>query len=142
MERRLLENGRPLVAEIVVDASAILALLQAEPGGDRVAAILVDPAQSVLISTLNWSETLDKLLRRGTSLSDAERQIARLGMEVVNFDVEQARIAASLRIRAPFLSLGDRACIAVATVRFAAAWTAERSWKSFQSDVMIELIRP
>jgi ribonuclease VapC len=130
------------VGRVVLDASAILALLQAESGGDRVADILLDPTQSVLISSLNWSEVLDRLLRHGASAADAERQIARLGMDVVDFDVEQARIAALYRVLAPLLSLADRACLAVSAVHHATAWTADRIWKQYTLDVPVELIRP
>jgi ribonuclease VapC len=129
------------VGRVVLDASAILALLQAEPGEERVRALLLDPAQSTLVSALNWSEVLDRLLRHGVSEAEAERQIARLGMDVVDFDVHQARIAARYRILAPSLSLADRACLAVSAVRHATAWTADRSWKQYKLDVPVELIR-
>jgi PIN domain nuclease of toxin-antitoxin system len=130
------------VGRAVLDASAILALLQAESGGDRVAKLLLDPAQSVLVSSLNWSEVLDRLLRHGVSAVEAERQITRLGMNVVDFDVEQARVAALYRVVAPSLSLADRACLAVSAVRQATAWTADRIWKQYALDVPVELIRP
>jgi len=129
------------VDSAVLDASAILALLQGEAGGDRVAAVLQDPAQVVLVSALNWSEVLDRLLRHGEPAAEAERQIARMGMEVVDFDVEQARIAAIYRMLVPSLSLADRACLAVATIRNATAWTADRSWSHFMLGVPVELIR-
>jgi PIN domain nuclease of toxin-antitoxin system len=103
--------------------------------------LLLDPAQSVLISALNWSEVLNRLLRHGTSAANAERQIARLGMDVVDFDVEQARIAAFYGVLAPTLSLADRACLAVSAIRRATAWTADRAWKQYPLDVTIELIR-
>lgn len=125
----------------VLDASAILALLQGESGGVRVAALLMDPAQEVFISALNWSEVLDRLMRHGEPAAEAERRIARMGMKLVDFDMEQARIAAVYRMQAPSLSLADRACLAVATVRKATAWTADRSWSHFKLDVPIELIR-
>ena len=126
---------------VVVDASAILALLQCESGGVRVAALLMDPTLDVLVSALNWSEVLDRLLRHGEPAAEAERRIARMGIIVVDFDVEQARIAAIYRMMAPSLSLADRACLAVATVRKATAWTADRSWSHFKLDVPVELIR-
>ena len=130
------------MANAALDASAILALLQAEPGGDRVAALLLDPAQSPLISSLNWSEVLDRLLRHGIEAPEAERQIARLGLQVVDFNLDQARIAAAYRILAPSLSLADRACLAVANVRGATAWTADHDWNNFALGVPIEQIRP
>jgi PIN domain nuclease of toxin-antitoxin system len=130
-----------LVDSAVVDASAILALLQAEPGGERVAALLLDPAQTVLVSALNWSEVLDRLLRHGSPVVEAERQMARLGMVVVDFDQEQGRLAAIYRMLTPSLSLADRACLAVATVRNATAWTADRAWMHSMHGVPVELIR-
>jgi PIN domain nuclease of toxin-antitoxin system len=129
------------VGSAVLDASAILSLLQGESGGGRIAALLMDPAQDVFVSALNWSEVLDRLLRHGEPAAEAERRIARMGMEVVDFDVEQARIAAIYRMIAPSLSLADRACLAAATVRKATAWTADRSWVQFKLDVPVELIR-
>lgn len=129
------------MASAFLDASAILALLQGESGGDRIAALLMDPMQDIFVSALNWSEVLDRLMRHGEPAAEAERQIARMGMEVVDFDMEQARIAAIYRMLAPSLSLADRACLAAATVRKATAWTADRSWSHFILGVPVELIR-
>lgn len=129
------------MANTVLDSSAILALFQAEAGADRVAALLLDANQSTIISTLNWSEVVDRLLRNGIPATDAERRIARLGMEVVEFDLEQARIAATLRILAPPLSLADRACLALASVRSATAWTADKIWAQQKVGVKVEILR-
>lgn len=134
-------NWKGPVGSAVLDASAILALLHSESGWVRVAALLMDPAQEVLVSALNWREVLDWLLGHAESAAEAERRIARMGMKVVDFDVEQARIAAVYRMLAPSLSLADRACLAVATVRNAVAWTADRSRRNSMLGVPVKLMR-
>jgi len=129
------------VDRIVLDASALLAMTNGEPGGDKVAALLLDPDQTVWISTLNWGEVFDRLLRSGLSASATERLLGRLGLEVVDFDLTQAQLAAEYRVVAPALSLADRACLALAAVRKAAAWTTDKVWTRANVGVDVKILR-
>lgn len=126
---------------IVLDASAVLAVVYRENGGAKVVEALADPDSTVSMSTLNWSEALDRLSRDGMRDEDAERFLGRLRVEIVDFTVEQARIAAGLRLAAPSLSLADRACLALASTRNAIAWTTDQAWAKQPLSVPVELLR-
>lgn len=126
--------------EIVLDASALLAGLRGEPGADIVKKAIDDAA----ISAVNLSECVAKLLEAGMTLVDADDAIAPLGLQVVPFDRDQAMAAAELRqqTRSHGLSLGDRACLALAkTGEAALVLTADRSWAKLNLGVKIQVIR-
>ncbi len=123
----------------VLDASALLCLLQAEPGADRVAEALPD-AQ---IGAVNFSEVVGKLVETGVEEREVESWIEALQLKVVPFDREQARLAGLLRqtTRRFGLSLGDRACLALAKVRGAVALTCDNAWMNVEAACVVELIR-
>jgi PIN domain nuclease of toxin-antitoxin system len=125
------------VAEAVLDASALLAFLRNEPGADRVAAVLTRSC----ISAVNLAETIGKMVEHGKPLDEVSYQIDRLRIEVIPFDVAQARTAASLRkaTRAAGLSLGDRACLALALQTSLPALTTDRDWD--RCGVNVEIVR-
>lgn len=131
------EASAPTIA--VLDASALLALLFAEPGAERVADVI---AEGAVISTVNLSEVAALLVRHGqepaTTLAPVLEQVA-----VELFTPEDALNAGKLSLlTAPKgLSLGDRACLALAKRLAARAVTAERAWAQLEVDVQIELIR-
>ena len=62
---------------------------------------------------------------------------------IAEFDAEQARLAGELllRTRSLGLSLGDRACLALAMVLKAPVYTADRIWKGLKLGVPIHVIR-
>lgn len=136
-EREPDEASAPSIA--VLDASAVLALLFAEPGAERVADVIADNA---VISTVNLSEVAALLVRRGQepeeTLVPVREQVA-----VEPFTSEDALTAAKLSpLTAPKgFSLGDRACLALAKRLAARAVTAERAWAQLDVDVQIEPIR-
>lgn len=124
----------------VLDASAVLALLNQEPGGDTVLPLL----PSSIISTVNYSEVLAKLIEKGMESDTAEAILAMSGIDNrIDFDSQLAREAASLRplTRQAGLSLGDRACLALARSRNLIAVTAERTWQALDL-CEIRYIRP
>ena len=125
----------------VLDASAVLALLFSEPGAD----VVRPRMRGGLISTVNLAEVLAKLVDKGVPAEDAARAVDMLGMEPVPLSVEQAQLSAALRsaTRAAGLSLGDRACLALARERGLPAITAERRWPDVaeKAGVAVEVIR-
>ncbi|MBM3540590.1 MAG: type II toxin-antitoxin system VapC family toxin [Alphaproteobacteria bacterium] len=123
----------------VLDASAVLAMLNGEPGEAEVRAVM----GRALVSTVNLSEVGARLVERGMTEADMAFVIGSLDAEVVAFDVIQAREAAALRprTRALGLSLGDRACLALARLRGFPVLTADRSWASVAVGVDIRVIR-
>ncbi len=127
------------MSKYVLDASAVLALLNQETGMDKVEALLADAC----IGTVNYCEVLGKLIDAGMSEQDARESVELLNVEVVGFDTDLARIAAVLRptTKKLGLSLGDRSCLALALSRRNTAVTAERIWVKLKIGVEIELIR-
>lgn len=124
----------------VLDTSVVLALLFEEPGAQIVARLLNDPT---LIGTVNLAEAHAKLIERGRIPDDAWIALRSLGCEIVPLLEDHARIAAELITitRRLGLSLGDRACLALAIERKAKVYTADRNWKDLSLDIEIEVIR-
>jgi ribonuclease VapC len=127
------------VAEVVVDASALLALLNAEPGADIVAEALPEG----VISTVNLSEVVAKLCGAGMPEKAIHQALQPLGLEVVPFDEEQAYQAGLPRVatRNTGISLGDRACLGLAKVLGAVVLTADRTWVGLSIGATIKVIR-
>ena len=119
----------------------MLALLFGETGADAVRPRI----RGGLISPVNMAEVLAKLVDKGLPAEEAARAVDMLGMEPVPLSVEQAQLSAALRstTRAVGLSLGDRACLALARERGLPAVTAERRWPEVaeQAGVTVEVIR-
>lgn len=129
------------MSRYALDASAVLALIHGEPGGDRVAQLLGD----CLICSVNLAEVVGVLARDGYAAPLITRIVARLGIEVIDFDTELAFMAGLLRpLTDPAgLSLGDRTCLATAKRAGLVAVTTEKAWAKIgkQADVIIETIR-
>jgi PIN domain nuclease of toxin-antitoxin system len=62
-------------------------------------------------------------------------------VKLIPFDKAAAELAAGYALVSQALSLGDRACLALAKINHATAWTADRVWIQFKLDVPVELIR-
>jgi len=126
------------MSKIVLDASAILAAIFEEDGSERVKSLL----ENSLVSTVNIAEVLSTLSEKGFPLSKAFDDLQKLGMEMVDFDLEHAAKAAELRSinKHLGLSLGDRSCLALAIVKKTTAVTADREWSKI-SICPVELIR-
>ncbi|MHC2109116.1 type II toxin-antitoxin system VapC family toxin [Methylobacterium sp. CM6246] len=129
------------MTEIVLDASAVLAVIFDEAGAERVASHL----PGAMISTVNVAEVMTKLFDLGMPQATVEDIFAGLQLTILPFDLEQAAEAAHLRIhtREAGLSLGDRACLATAKRQGAPALTSDKAWKGLKRavGVKIELIR-
>ena len=130
---------------IVLDSAAVLAMIQGEPGGERVEALL-DAAElgadvQVAISSVNWCEILTRTQRDNNGMTSEELSAALAGVKLIPFDKAAAELAAGYALVSQALSLGDRACLALAKINHATAWTADRVWIQFKLDVPVELIR-
>lgn len=114
------------MADVVLDASAVLALLNREPGGERVERYLAEG----VMSAVNAAEVLSKLVDAGLTLGEAREGLALLGFRILGFELRDAEAVAALRTRTKSkgLSLGDRACLALGLRLEAVVVTAERSW--------------
>jgi ribonuclease VapC len=123
----------------VLDSSAILAVFLNEPGGEIVIPVL----QGALLSTVNLAEVHTRMLDRGANADHAWSRIQSVQCEICFFTGEQARVAAELKsvTRLFGLSLGDRACLALAIDRKATVYTTDRVWKKLNLGIQIEVIR-
>jgi PIN domain nuclease of toxin-antitoxin system len=122
-----------------LDASALLAFLHGEPGGADVEHRL----EGAVISAVNWSEVLHKSLARGVETEGLREDLEALGTSIDPFTVEDAEAAARLWLttRSAGLSIGDRACLALALRLGLPALTADRSWKDLTVGVGIKRVR-
>ena len=125
--------------EVVIDASALLALLNAEPGADIVAEAL----PGGVISAVNLSEVVAKLSDAGVPENAIRQVLQPLGLEVVPFDQEQAYQAGLLRAATQALgvSFGDRACLSLAKMLGIVALTADKAWAGLSVGVATKVIR-
>lgn len=126
---------------VVIDAAALMALMLGEPGADLVAGVV----RKSMMSAVNVSESCARAVERGAVANDVLQILQGYEIEVVPFDLAQALEAARLRepTRHVGASLGDRACLALASLRRGAIYTADRRMGSLkeQLDLDIRLIR-
>jgi ribonuclease VapC len=127
------------MASAVLDSSAILAILNDEPGADAVEAMLDD----ALVSTVNYAEVIAKLVERGSSSAQAQSALRSVVLTTVDFDIGLAQRTGTLRAETirRGLSLGDRACLALAEREGVPALTGDRTWVGAVSGVEVRLIR-
>jgi len=124
----------------VLDASAVLALLNEEPGSDVVAQFITVGA---VVSSVNLSEIVTKLSERGMPEEIIHETLDSLSIIIHNFDRAVAYEAGLLRSSTKKwgLSLGDRACLALAQHLTLPAVTADKVWGNLSISVDIRVIR-
>lgn len=122
----------------VLDASALLALLQDEPGSEVVEPLL----ETAVVSSVNWSEVAQKSLERGVEVAGLRQDLTALGLTQAPFTNRDAEDTASLRegTKDLGLSLADRACLALAGRLGTEALTTDRVWTRVTS-VPVRVIR-
>lgn len=129
------------MTRVVLDASALPALLLGEPGADKVKAAL----DGAVMSTVNVTEVVSHYAKLGAARHDIEALLRPLPVRLVPLDAALSYDAGMLR---PItldggLSLGDRCCLALAKREGLTALTAERRWPSIAAaaGVTVEVIR-
>ena len=127
------------MSRVVLDASALMALLRREQGAEIVAAVIPDAA----IAMINIAEVLGKLVDYGTPEAEAFAAISGLGIEMVDDDLALARASARLRehTRKYGLSLGDRICLALGERLNVPLLTADRAWAGLALPLTVQVIR-
>jgi len=124
---------------VVLDASAVLAVARNERGADAVRTVRVD----ALISAINHTEVVSKLLQHAIPMGEIEHFLSDAFPNVVPFDREQADSAGQLhaRTRGQQLSYADCACLTLAALRGLPVLTGDRKWESVSLPVEIHLFR-
>jgi len=124
--------------KVVLDASALLTVLQREPGWERVEPHL----GRAIMSAVNLAEVATVLGRRGLPNAAVVADVCKIVSEIHPFDMEQARLVAALdeKTRQFGLSLAARACLALGTTTGLPVLTADAAWVKAGLDVHIELV--
>ena len=124
---------------VVLDASALLAFLHDEPGGEHVSPVL----EGARVSAVNWSEVLQKSLQQGVDVAGMRQEFTGVGVSFEPFTPKQAETAAWLwsHTRNHGLSLADRACLALAMDQGLPVITADRVWAQLNLDIEIRVLR-
>jgi len=129
---------------LVLDASAILAFLQGEPGEDLVKQALQN--HHCLVSAANHAEVIAKALDRGATADAIRSILSDLAYSVIDIKAEDGDRAGLMResTRTIGLSLGDRLCLAVAQRLEAPVMTADRPWLGVAQLLSLDIrcIRP
>ena len=123
---------------IVLDASALLALFNQEPGWQRLTGALVDDDST--ISAVNYAEVLQKAGRVGVPAETIDAQLDELGVTVSPFGRLDARLAASLYRHRSGLSLADRVWLGLARSLASPAYTADRLFESWSAAFGVQVI--
>ena len=121
----------------VIDASALIALLLAEPGADKVQAAL----PSATMSTVNYAEIVGFFARNGATDDAIQALLSPLPIQLTPLDTDLARAAGMLlpATRRAGLSLGDRACLALAHRLGVPALTADRAWSDIADTIGVNV---
>lgn len=127
------------MAKVVLDASALLAFINREPGAEKVTAVLGE----AMISAVNLAEAVTKLALKNSSPHRIFSELTELALEVVDFDRTLAEATGLLAplTRERGLSLGDRACLALAQRENTTALTADNAWRRISLGIDIKFIR-
>ena len=125
------------MAGVILDASAVIAMLRQEPGGDKVSAVIGSAAMSVV----NHAEVVAHYVRNGAALAEVEDMLHPLPIRLVDVDRALGVDAGSLIVhtRPHGLSLGDRFCLALARRERLPVWTADRHWLKVARAVDVEV---
>ncbi len=124
---------------VVFDSSALLAISFDEAGAERAARGLKDG----MMSAVNVAEVISRYVDQGASEEEARASLQAFGLDIRPFDETQAMAAGLMRTATQKLglSLGDRACLALAVQERATVFTADRTWAALDLEVDVELVR-
>lgn len=125
---------------VVLDASAIIAFLQGEPGEDLVRRALHD--SQCMVSAANQAEVIAKALDRGATPEAIQSVLADLAYTVLDVKAEDGAQAGWMRqaTRDLGLSLGDRLCLALAQRLKVSVLTADRPWLKVAQPLSLDIV--
>jgi ribonuclease VapC len=127
------------MSAIVFDSSVLIAILRQEPGSE----VGEKSLNEALISTVNLAEVATYLARNSVPPETIKEALAAFPIEVLPFDREQGLIAGCFypACKSLGLSLGDRACLALAKSKNLPVLTADKAWLKLEIDVSVKSIR-
>lgn len=126
--------------DVVLDASALIALFKKEKGAEVIEKYL----PRAIMSAVNFSEVISVLANAGIDEEEAKILTTDVLKEIIPLDIEQAYLVAKLRpiTKKYGLSLGDRSCLALAQIKKTTVITADKIWNNLQlNGINIEVIR-
>jgi ribonuclease VapC len=123
----------------VVDTSAIIAFVNRETGWEAIG----KHSDALYLSAVNLAECVAVIVRKGATLDGARRLMSAADFRIVDFDRDLAEQAGALiaQTKQAGLSLGDRACLALAVREKLPVLTADKAWKDLKVGVDIRLVR-
>lgn len=126
------------MSDVVLDASALIAMLKREPGAEMVAAAIA----SAHMGVINYAEVVSHFTHLGMPAADIDAMLDPLPMAIIPADRLLARDAGRLRAvtASAGLSLGDRFCLALARRDGLPAWTADKAWASIAAAAGVETV--
>ena len=127
------------MSRCIVDSSVVLAFLLQEPGQELAGKLL----QDCMISSVNFAEIVTKLTANGFSETEIAEDVTHLNLVTIPFDQPQAVTTGLLRksTRHKGLSLGDRACLALALREKLPVYTTDKAWGDLDIGVDIRQLR-
>jgi ribonuclease VapC len=123
---------------VVLDASAIIALLKGERGAAKVAA----EVEGARVSSVNYAKVVSHFVHAGMPEREVDAMLEPLPLIVVPADKALAQLAGRLRAATAEagLSLGDRFCLALAQRDGLPAWTSDQNWKKIADAVEVKVV--
>lgn len=126
------------MSAIILDASALLAMLREEAGGDKVA----DAIGEAHMSVVNFAEVVSHFIHNGMPPDEVDAMLQPLPITLVPANAGLSRLAGHLRASSAEagLSLGDRFCLALALMEKLPAWTSDRQWNAIADKLGVEVV--
>jgi ribonuclease VapC len=123
---------------VVLDASALIAMIKGEKGSAKVAAGIA----GARVSSVNYAEVVTHFIHAGMPEREVDAMLDPLPLMVVPADKALAQIAGRLRAATAEagLSLGDRFCLALAQRDTLPAWTSDQNWKKIADAVEVKVV--
>jgi ribonuclease VapC len=123
---------------VVLDASALIAMIKGEKGSTKVAAGIA----GARVSSVNYAEVVTHFIHAGMPEREVDAMLDPLPLMVVPVDKALAQIAGRLRAATAVagLSLGDRFCLALAQRDTLPAWTSDQNWKKIADAVEVKVV--
>lgn len=123
---------------VVLDASALIAMLKGEKGSTKVAGVIA----GARVSSVNYAEVVSHFIHAGMPAHEVDAMLQPLPMDVVAADPALATLAGRLRAvtAEAGLSLGDRFCLALAQRDGLPAWTSDQNWKKVADAAGVKIV--